>query len=76
MKEPLSPPSTVQDSHPTDSVPYPGTPRWVKISGLIAIVLILLFVILHLTGNQFRFHPVPGNHGGHTPPIEQRVQQP
>jgi hypothetical protein len=46
----------------------PSTPRWVKIFGIIALVLILLFVILHLTGNS------PGGHGGHTAPIE--TQQP
>jgi hypothetical protein len=34
----------------------PGTPRWVKIFAIIAIVLILLFVILKLTG-------IGGNHG-------------
>jgi len=28
----------------------PGTPRWVKVFGLIAIILVLLFVILHLIG--------------------------
>jgi hypothetical protein len=28
----------------------PSTPRWVKVSGIIVIALILLFVILHLTG--------------------------
>jgi hypothetical protein len=28
----------------------PSTPRWVKVSGIIGIVLILLFVILHLAG--------------------------
>jgi hypothetical protein len=27
-----------------------GTPRWVKVFGIIAIVLVLLFVILLLTG--------------------------
>lgn len=34
----------------------PGTPRWVKMFGLIAIVLVLLFVILHLTGRGFGGH--------------------
>ena len=29
----------------------PSTPRWVKIFGIIAIVLILAFAGLHLTGN-------------------------
>jgi hypothetical protein len=35
-----------------------STPRWVKVSGIIAIVLILLLVILHLLGSGL---------GGHTP---------
>ena len=37
----------------------PGTPRWVKVFGIVAIVLVLLFVILHLAGGGF---------GGHSPP--------
>jgi hypothetical protein len=28
----------------------PSTPRWVKVFGVIGLVLVLLFVILHLTG--------------------------
>lgn len=35
-----------------------GTPRWVFVFGIIAIVLVLLFAILHLTG---------GGIVGHTP---------
>jgi hypothetical protein len=35
-----------------------STPRWVKVFGIIAVVLVLLFVILHLTG---------GGPGGHRP---------
>jgi hypothetical protein len=44
--------------------PYPdadreaGTPRWVKVFGIIAIVLVLVFVIVHLAG---------GGLGGHFP---------
>ena len=45
------------DRGSTTSTP-PGTPRWVKVLGIIAIVLILLFVILHLTGLSL---------GGHMP---------
>jgi hypothetical protein len=51
----------------------PSTPPWVKVFGVIALVLVLLFVILHLTGRGF------GDHGGHTSPssvIEQEVKQP
>jgi hypothetical protein len=38
-----------------------STPRWVKVSGVIAIVLVLLFVILHLLGG------LGGGLGSHTP---------
>jgi hypothetical protein len=36
--------------------PHPGAPRWVKVFGIVALVLIVLFVILHLTGRGFRGH--------------------
>jgi hypothetical protein len=39
-----------------DLPPYPGTPRWVKVFGVIALVLVLVFVILLLTGRG-------GDHG-------------
>jgi len=29
---------------------YPGIPRWVKILGIVVILLVLLFVIMHLAG--------------------------
>ena len=35
----------------------PGTPRWVKVFGIVVVVLVLLFVIVHLTGHGL------GNHG-------------
>jgi hypothetical protein len=34
----------------------PGTPRWVKVFGIVAVVLVLLFVALHLAGGGFRGH--------------------
>ncbi|MGH2618952.1 MAG: hypothetical protein ACRDHG_00080 [Anaerolineales bacterium] len=39
----------------------PSTPRWVKVSAIIFIALVLLFLILHLTGNGL-------GPGVHTPP--------
>lgn len=33
-----------------------GTPRWVKLLGLVAVALILLFVLLHLTGRGLGGH--------------------
>jgi ABC-type transporter Mla subunit MlaD len=47
-----------------------GAPRWVKVFGIIFIVLVLVFVILHLTGNSL------GGPGSHTPPVEHNVQRP
>ena len=41
-----------------DPPPAIGTPRWVKLSGVIAIVLVLLFALAHLLG---------GGVVGHTP---------
>ncbi len=31
----------------------PITPRWVRVSIIVSVILVLLFVILHLTGNGF-----------------------
>jgi hypothetical protein len=60
---------TRPDRGSTTSTP-PSTPRWVKVFGIIAIVLVLLFGILHHTGHSL------GGPGGHTPPIEHSTQQP
>ena len=42
-----------------DPPPYPGTPRWEKVSGIIVGVLVLVFVILQVTG----VGPGAGGHG-------------
>jgi hypothetical protein len=52
-----------------------STPRWAKVGGGIAIVLALLFVIMHGVRGGFR-HQMPG---GHTPPsadTQQGAQKP
>jgi hypothetical protein len=66
-----------------DLHPYPGTPRWVKVFGIIAAVVILLFVILMFTRGPGSHgpgrHTGSGSFGGHTPPssvTEHGVQQP
>ena len=41
----------------------PGAPRWVKVFGIIALVLVLLFVVTHLAGGGLGSHLPPG--GGH-----------
>ena len=50
----------------------PGTaaPRWVKVFGIIAIVLVLLFAVLHLTGHS------PGGHASHPSLTEHGARQP
>jgi hypothetical protein len=64
-----------------DPPPYPEpgddtrTPRWVKVFAIVAIVLVLLFVIIHLAGGGLGGH----THGDHTPPspiTAHGVQQP
>jgi hypothetical protein len=41
-----------------------GTPRWVKILGVVVLLLVLLIVVLHLTGNSMGG---PGSHLGSAP---------
>ena len=42
---------------------YPGTPRWVKVSGIIVIVLVLLAVIMLLSGHGPGRHTSSGEAG-------------
>ena len=64
-----------------DAPPYPGMPRWVKVSGIIAIVVVLLVIMLMFTGHGPGQHG-PGRHrlsgdsGSHTPPMEHGTQHP
>jgi hypothetical protein len=39
-----------EGAHMGDPLPYPGTPRWVKVSGIIAVVLFVLLAIVVFTG--------------------------
>jgi hypothetical protein len=41
-----------------------GAPRWVKAFGIVALVLVLVFAALHLTGNSLGGHDL---HRGHAP---------
>ena len=48
----------------------PRTPRWVKVFGIIVLVVVLLFVISLLAGVQHGpgLHTPPGSSGGQTLP--------
>lgn len=47
-----------------------GLPRWVKVFGIIATLLLLLFIILHFTIGG------PGNHGPRSNASERGLRQP
>ena len=57
----------------------PSTPRWVKVSGIIGIVLVLLVATMMCTGIGGEHGPgrhLPtGGAGGHTPPLVHGVHQ-
>lgn len=61
----------------TDLPPY-NTPRWVKVLGIIALVLVLLIGIMLLFGGEHGpgRHMPSGDSGSHTPSIEHEGQQP
>lgn len=47
---------------PTRQSETPGLPRWVKVSGIIASVVVLLLVLMLLVGSVFP-GVIPGDHG-------------
>ena len=49
-----------------DRPSYPGTPRWVKVTGVLAAVLVLIFVAL-LHAGVVRGPGLHGGHGDHQP---------
>ena len=57
---------------------YPGIPFWVKVFGIIIIVLVLLFVITKLIGVKHgpNRHTSSRHTGGHTHAIKYVGQQP
>jgi hypothetical protein len=58
---------------------YPGTPRWVKVFGIILLVLGLLVVVIMATGiggHGPGRHMSSGGAGGHTPLLAHGAQRP
>jgi len=49
--------ATENDTRMAELPAYPGTPRWVRVFGIIALAVVLLLVIMMLTGGD----------GGHGP---------
>ncbi len=67
MVDPPAYPDSGEDPERTS-----GTPRWVKLFGVIALVVVVLFAILLLSGRGGdhgpRRHTQPVGIGGHPPP--------
>lgn len=57
-----------------DPAPYPGVPRWVKVSGTICVVLVLFVLVLTLVGGSGRHGP--GRHMPSTDVTEPGTPQP
>ena len=58
------------------STTYPGTPRWVKVSGITLLVLVLLVVGMMVAGGGGHGpgrHMPSGGAGGHAPPAQHGV---
>ena len=55
-----SPTASDETDARTRRPPNTGTPRWVKVFAVIAVVAVIGFAVLHLTGNSFGG---PGMHG-------------
>ena len=47
---------------PSGATTGTSPPRWVKVSAIVASILLVVFVVLHLTGNQLGGHMPPGPH--------------
>ena len=61
-----------------DRPAYPGTPRWVKISAIVALALVLLVVaVMAVAGGEHGpGRHVPGGGAGHGPPTGQVAPKP
>jgi ABC-type transporter Mla subunit MlaD len=62
------------DTNPQeDAGKPPGTPRWVMVFGIIAIIVVLLIAFVLFSGlggpHGPQRHAPSGDAGGHTPPI-------
>jgi len=73
MKKLLSGRTTKEDRIKPDHGSTTGTPRWVKVFGIIVLVLVLLVVIMMIFGSG---EHGPGRHFPSSSGIEQGMKQP
>lgn len=48
-----------------DQSDYPGMPGWVKVFGIIALVLVFVFIVVHVSGHGIGNHLPSGRPGNH-----------
>ena len=56
-RDPYEDPSEVPDPH--GRVEYAPAPRWVRVLGVAAVVLVLVFLAVHLAGGGLGRHAMP-----------------
>ncbi|QUW23316.1 hypothetical protein JSQ81_07215 [Sporosarcina sp. Marseille-Q4063] len=73
MKKSLSSHTTKEDTYMSDRKSTTSTPRWVKVSGIVVIILVLLVIaIMIISGGEHG----PGRHLPSSNSVEQGVEQP
>lgn len=78
MANPLSYPDPGVGPDRGSTTAYPGTPRWVKVFEIVALMLVLLVVIMMFAsggGHGPGRHLPSGDAGGNTLPVARRVQR-
>ena len=71
MNENLDNHAPGEEKHTAKRAPYPGTPRWVKVFGIIVIFVVLLVVAMMFIGGGEHGparHTPSGDAGGQVPP--------
>ena len=66
-------PNRIDASATPDASAPPGVPRWVKVMGIIVLVLVLVFIILQVTGIGGQHSP--GRHASLSPVTTHRLAQ-
>jgi len=70
MNESLDYHARGEETHIANRPPYPGTPRWVKVFGIVVTVVVLLVVAMMFIGGEHGpgRHTPSGDVGGQVPP--------
>lgn len=64
----LSPAPSDDTGMSPDRGPVPSTPRWVKVAGIVALVVVLVVALMLVSGHGPGRHMHSAGHGDGTPP--------